>query len=231
MFVSAASSFSNSLSIPQVSISLPLTSSMDYDSTEIDFKEGQDIIVDDIPETYRLTHFGQDVSDLSNHSNVPITYIDFEDIFEERRRSKMIPDSINNNQIPSNSVVSQQSIDQEYAETARNNHTQSGGTVNKSDLHPQQDTFGSIMLKQGVQGGSAHQIKDQEVAGSNLISEENTTESEFKLANYNVDTDARTWTPMKMNGDGEIERTDVSKPLDQSDWIPKLGPDFKIRET
>ena len=210
---------------------------MDYDSTEIDFKEGQDIIADDIPETYRLTHFGQDVSELSNHSNVPITYIDFEDIFEERRRSKMIADSINNNQIPSNSVVSQQNIDQEAAGSnplavfAINNHTQSGGTVNKSDLHPLQDTFGSSMLKQGVQGGGAFQIKDQEVAGSNLIVEENTTESEFKLANYNVDTDARTWTPMKMNGDGEIERTDVSKPLDQSDWIPKLGPDFKIRET
>ena len=148
---------------------------MDYDSTEIDFKEGQDIIADDIPETYRLTHFGQDVSELSNHSNVPITYIDFEDIFEERRRSKMIADSINNNQIPSNSVVSQQSIDQEHAETARNNHTQSGGTVNKSDLHPQHpitlpmDRNTSQTVKRRKKSGKIQNFRTHMILGAGCV--------------------------------------------------------------
>ena len=38
-----------------------------------------------------------------------------------------------------------------------------------------------------------------------------------------------------LNKSGEVERTDVSEPivetLTDSDWVPKLGPDFKVRET
>ena len=165
--VPAASSYSNSLSIPQVSISLPL-SSMDYESSEINFEEGENVYAADIPETYRQTHFGQDVTQLKNHSNVPITYLNFEDYLDEDRRSKMMADSEEENE------------------------------------------------------------KDEK---NGKVAPEITTESDFKLADHNVDRESRTWTPMRVTDEGEIERSEVSKPLDESDWIPKLGPDIQIRET
>ena len=172
--IPAASSYSNSLSIPQVSISLPnfeVSESLNYDQNF----EGQ---VDDtnigIPEEYRMTHFGKDVLTLKNHSNVPVTFINFDD-FEERR-SKMIPDS----------PASEQNVEENSTTTEKNFKLKNSNT---------------------------------------------TTEKDFKLKDYNVDQDARTWSPMRMTGNGKIERTDLSKPLDQSDWIPKLGPDTNIRET
>lgn len=56
-------------------------------------------------------------------------------------------------------------------------------------------------------------------------------QSEFKLEDHNVDREARTWRPLRVNKSGEVERTDVSESLDESDWVPKLGPDVKVRET
>ena len=59
--------------------------------------------------------------------------------------------------------------------------------------------------------------------------------SDFNLEDYNMDREAKTWRPLRLNKSGEVERTDVSEPivetLTASDWVPKLRPDFKVRET
>lgn len=52
----------------------------------------------------------------------------------------------------------------------------------------------------------------------------------FQLEEHNLDREAKTWRPLKLDGE-VLERTDVSETLDQSDWVPKLGPEVKIRET
>merc|ERR1712008_286607 len=46
---------------------------------------------DDIPKTYRMTHIGQDISNLEqgSYSNVPIASINFEDYKD--RESRMVP--------------------------------------------------------------------------------------------------------------------------------------------
>merc|ERR1719350_1088380 len=66
---------------------------------------------------------------------------------------------------------------------------------------------------------------------SDLIEEK----SDFNLEDYNMDREAKTWRPLRLNKSGEVERTDVSEPivetLTASDWVPKLRPDFKVRET
>ena len=180
--IPAASSYSNSLSIPQVSISLPNFEASESLNYGLDFEGGEvdNTNIDSIPdEEYRMTHFGKDVLTLKNHSNVPVTFINFDD-FEERR-SKMIPDS-------------------PAAASEQNVHEENSTTTEKS-------------------------FKSK---NSNMSTSK---EKDFKLKNYNVDQDARTWSPMRMMESGKIERTDLSKPLDQSDWIPKLGPDTNIRET
>ena len=221
--IPAASSYSNSLSIPQVSISLPnfetshskskkfrkkqlifvgqklfwaeiisiptfffISGGSPSESLEYD-QEVADNTNIDIPEEYRMTHFGKDVLTLKNHSNVPVTFINFDD-FEERR-SKMIPD---------NSPASEQQLQNVEQNSATTKYRPLTTTTEKS---------------------------------FKLKSNSNNMTTEFKLKNYNVDQDARTWSPMRMTGNGKIERTDLSKPLDQSDWIPKLGPDTNIRET
>ena len=221
--IPAASSYSNSLSIPQVSISLPnfetshskskkfrkkqlifvgqklfwaeiisiptfffISGGSPSESLEYD-QEVADNTNIDIPEEYRMTHFGKDVLTLKNHSNVPVTFINFDD-FEERR-SKMIPD---------NSPASEQQLQNVEQNSATTKYRPLTTTTEKS---------------------------------FKLKSNSNNMTTEFKLKNYNVDQDARTWSPMRMTENGKIERTDLSKPLDQSDWIPKLGPDTNIRET
>ena len=52
----------------------------------------------------------------------------------------------------------------------------------------------------------------------------------FQLEEHNLDREAKTWRPLKLDGE-VLERTDVSETLDKSDWVPKLGPNVKIRET
>lgn len=54
---------------------------------------------------------------------------------------------------------------------------------------------------------------------------------DFKLQNYNLDSDAKTWRPLRKMESGELERTDVSETLDESEWVPKLGPSMNMRET
>jgi hypothetical protein len=74
------------LSIPQVSISLPNfeTSHSGSPSESLEYdQEVADNTNIDIPEEYRMTHFGKDVLTLKNHSNVPVTFINFDD-FEEK---------------------------------------------------------------------------------------------------------------------------------------------------
>lgn len=61
--------------------------------------------------------------------------------------------------------------------------------------------------------------------------EESSNDENFELNEHNVDREARTWRPMRVNEAGDFERTDVSDQLDDNDWIPKLGPDIKMRET
>ena len=57
----------------------------------------------------------------------------------------------------------------------------------------------------------------------------------FTQKDYHMDREAKTWRPLRLNKSGEVERTDVNEPivetLTDSDWVPKLGPDFKVRET
>ena len=72
----------------------PLTLKLIPPPAEINFSEGKHIDItdaDDIPETYRMTHFGQDVSNLEqgSYSNVPIASINFEDYKD--RESRMVP--------------------------------------------------------------------------------------------------------------------------------------------
>ena len=52
----------------------------------------------------------------------------------------------------------------------------------------------------------------------------------FQLEEHNLDREAKTWRPLKLDGE-VLERTDVNETLDKSDWVPKLGPNVKIRET
>lgn len=49
------------------------------------------------------------------------------------------------------------------------------------------------------------------------------SKKDFHIENHNVDREAKTWRPMRMNNAGEMERTDVSETNDSSDWIPKVG--------
>merc|ERR1712008_201307 len=146
---------------------------------------------DDIPETYRMTHFGQDVSNLEqgSYSNVPIASINFEDYKD--RESRMVPSE------SKDSVVVQQ----------------------QSDLGPPRPDQKSELKSQPQQ------------KNSDLLKEK----SDFNLEDYNMDREAKTWRPLRLNKSGEVERTDVSEPivetLTASDRVPKLGPDFKVRET
>ena len=118
---------------------------------EINFSDG---IKQDIPETYRMTHFGQDVTQLEDRFNVPVASINFEDYKERESR----------------------------------------------------------MAKTTEQAA-----KDPE---------------DFKLEDHNMDREAKTWRPLRLNeASGEIERTDISDTMDSSDWVPKLGPDTQLRET
>ena len=148
---------------------------------EIDFNEGKQIkIQDDIPETYRMTHFGQDVSNLENYSNIPIASINFEDYKE--RESRMVP---------SESKGESKMVTSESKDSVQNSDfAQKSGFAQKTD---------------------------------------------FKLADYNMDREAKTWRPLRLNEEGEVERTNLSEPikttLTENDWIPKLGPDIPVRET
>ena len=137
---------------------------------EINFSDGELAITmeQDIPETYRMTHFGQDVSNLDNLRNVPIASINFEDYKE--RESRMVP------------------------EKTRQNAAEAGTDDNFNDSS-------------------------------------NVQKSDFKLADYNMDREAKTWRPLRVNEDGEVERTDISESFTKSDWVPKLGPDSNVRET
>ena len=161
---------------------------------EINFSEGKHIDItdaDDIPETYRMTHFGQDVRNLEpgSYSNVPIASINFEDYKE--RESRMVPSE------SKDSVVVQQQPDLEPPRPDQ-----------KSDLKSQSQQKNSDLLEE---------------------------KSDFNLEDYNMDREAKTWRPLRLNKSGEVERTDVSEPivetLTASDWVPKLGPNFKVRET
>jgi len=163
-------------------------------AAEINFSEGKHIDItdaDDIPETYRMTHFGQDVSNLEQggYSNVPIASINFEDYKD--RESRMVPSE------SKDSVVVQQQPDLGPPRPDQ-----------KSDLKSQPQQKNSDLLKE---------------------------KSDFSLEDYNMDREAKTWRPLRLNKSGEVERTDVSEPivetLTASDWVPKLGPDFKVRET
>jgi len=163
-------------------------------AAEINFSEGKHIDItdaDDIPETYRMTHFGQDVSNLEqgSYSNVPIASINFEDYKD--RESRMVPSE------SKDSVVVQQ----------------------QPDLGPPRPDQKSDLKSQPQQ------------KNSDLLEEK----SDFNLEDYNMDREAKTWRPLRLNKSGEVERTDVSEPivetLTASDWVPKLGPDFKVRET
>ena len=163
-------------------------------AAEINFYEGKHIDItgaDDIPETYRMTHFGQDVSNLEqgSYSNVPIASINFEDYKD--RESRMVPSE------SKDSVVVQQ----------------------QPDLGPPRPDQKSDLKSQSQQ------------KNSDLLEEK----SDFNLEDYNMDREAKTWRPLRLNKSGEVERTDVSEPivetLTDSDWVPKLGPDFKVRET
>lgn len=163
-------------------------------AAEINFSEGKHIDItdaDDIPETYRMTHFGQDVSNLEpgSYSNVPIASINFEDYKD--RESRMVPSE------SKDSVVVQQQL----------------------DLVPSRPDQKSNLKSQPQQ------------KNSDLLEEK----PDFNLEDYNMDREAKTWRPLRLNKSGEVERTDVSEPivetLTASDWVPKLGPDFKVRET
>ena len=164
-------------------------------AAEINFSEGKHIDVtdaDDIPETYRMTHFGQDVSNLEqgSYSNVPIASINFEDYKD--RESRMVPSE------SKDSVVVQQ----------------------PPDLVPSRRP-----------DQKSKNLKPQPKKSDLLLEEK----SDFNLEDYNMDREAKTWRPLRLNKSGEVERTDVSEPivetLTASDWVPKLGPDFKVRET
>ena len=157
----AASSFTNTLSIDTErhdKALRPLEHSYQPAAVvEIDFSDGQKVNaseLDSVPETYRATHFGQDVSTLEDFSNVPISSINFE-VYE--RQSKMIPDH------------------------------------SPLEKTPPPDSF--------------------------------------KLEEHNLDQEAKTWRPLKVNKAGLVERTDYSESSSNSDWVPKLGPDVKVRQT
>ena len=55
--------------------------------------------------------------------------------------------------------------------------------------------------------------------------------AQFQLEEHNLDREAKTWRPLTMDDEGNVKRSDVSATLDDSDWVPKLGPEVKIRET
>merc|ERR1711894_579656 len=123
--IPAASSYSNSLSIPQVSISLPNFEASESLNYGLDFEGGEvdNTNIDSIPdEEYRMTHFGKDVLTLKNHSNVPVTFINFDD-FEERR-SKMIPDS----------PASEQNVEENSTTTEKNFKLKNSNTTTEKDF-------------------------------------------------------------------------------------------------
>ena len=78
-------------------------------------------------------------------------------------------------------------------------------------------------------------VADDAKAGDNVLQRRRSSNSDsaFQLEEHNLDREAKTWRPLKMDEEGNVERTDVSDPvsLDQNDWVPKLGPEVKIRET
>ena len=56
--------------------------------------------------------------------------------------------------------------------------------------------------------------------------------TQFQLEDHNLDREAKTWRPLTMDSEGNVKRSDVSATFDDdSDWVPKLGPEVKMRET
>ena len=93
---------------------------------------------------------------------------------------------------------------------------------------------------------SSINFEDYEERKSKMMNDDNDMESQssnenltkvdfaarqFQLEEHNLDREAKTWRPLTMDGEGNVKRSDVSATLDDSDWVPKLGPEVKIRET
>lgn len=69
------------------------------------------------------------------------------------------------------------------------------------------------------------------MSGNDNVQDLQQDAQQFQLEEHNLDREAKTWRPLRMDSEGNVERTDVSDSLDESDWVPKLGPEIKIRET
>ena len=82
-----------------------------------------------------------------------------------------------------------------------------------------------------VPDSSSKEDKPKPLNEVKKVTEAEKGDSSFELNDHNVDSENKTWRPLKLSKTGEIERTDVSEMLDDSEWVPKLGPDVKVRET